>query len=154
MKKIYLVIVVLAVSVLAVSCAKPKNTLKDSSLSQSLTNRGGVIVDQLVEIEDMGGVTFVGPDDGWFVYLSPDGRKVVDIKETGVKKELTWRKNNRDQFCQDMFDSEKEICHDVILVRFADGTYNSFDREDGEYNITDGHPNEPFTSVPGNPQGY
>lgn len=137
-----------AVLALAISC---KN-LDNSPLAQTLQDGGGEIVDQIVMIGDTG-VTFLGEDRSFVTYFSPDGRKVVKLPETGEIRELTWRKNDAQQFCQGIFDTGKENCHNVILVREKDGAYRTFDRKDGRYNTSDGHSGQPFTVVTGNPEG-
>lgn len=107
---------------------------------------GGVIVEPIDLIGETG-VTFVSTDGGWYNYLGTDGRKVVKITESGLVKNLTWRVNDEGQFCQQMFSTEKESCNNNVLIKFEDGTYNSYNKENNK-------PGNPFTIVEGNPQKF
>lgn len=120
------------------SCATtpPVPTIDD------LVKDGGEVVSFIDLIGDTG-VTFVSTDGGWFNYLGVDGRKVVKINSTGEIKELTWRVNDSNQFCQQMFSSEKEECDNNVVIKDKDGIYNS-------YNKANNKPGVSFTIVSGN----
>jgi len=106
---------------------------------------GGEVVSYDTLIGDTG-VTFAAKDGGWFSYLSTDGRKVVKVIHTGVVKELTWRKNDSGEFCQQMFRTGKESCAETLIIKDKNGGYNS-------YNAKTGKPGLPFTVQSGNTEG-
>ena len=142
MNKLILSMMIIGLPTLLTACATAPTT---PSIDE-LTSAGGEIVDVRELIGDTG-VTFVATNGDWFNYLGPDGRKVAHIKKTGVLKELTWRVNDSDQFCQQMFATEEEACDNLVLIRDKDGIYNSYNKENNK-------PGSPFTIVSGNPEKF
>lgn len=117
------------------------STAAKNTVMEEVIAAGGEIVNYR-DLRGDAGVTFVSTDDAWFNYLGVDGRKVVKITKIGLTKELTWRFNESDQFCQKMFGTEKEECDNLILHKDLEGIYSS-------YNKINNKPGFSFTIVSG-----
>lgn len=134
--------VLLIVMFFITACATtPKFAVMDEVIAT-----GGEIVNYRDLIGEAG-VTFVSTDGAWFNYLGVDGRKVVKITKTGLIKELTWRFNEADQFCQQMFGTEKEECDNLVLYKDIEGIYSSHNKINNKLGF-------PFTIASGNPENF